>query len=296
MTASSESNSPPLRGKTALITGASGGIGLITARELARRGARVIMVCRNPERGEQARTAIREAIGADAQLDLLLCDLSLLANVRTLAEEVSRRFDQLDILVNNAGIFPGPLTITEEGHELSWATNHLAVFALTNLLLPQLLEAPKARILTVASEAHWLGEIETSAEARNAREKYSSFTAYCDSKLANIMFTSELAHRLDLTKVTANCLHPGMVDTGLVHPGSSPLMKAMWWAARPFMISPRKAPKPASTWPLRLRWKELAASISKTANPAVPPAAPRAAPNLPASGASRRRKRAWNNR
>ncbi|SMB98778.1 short-chain dehydrogenase/reductase SDR [Hymenobacter roseosalivarius DSM 11622] len=240
MTASSESASSPLRGKIALVTGASGGIGLITARELARRGARVVMVCRNPERGEQARTAIREAVGSDAQLDLLLCDLSLLANVRTLAGEVTRRFNQLDILVNNAGIFPGPLTITEEGHELSWATNHLAVFALTNLLLPQLLAAPQARIVTVSSEAHWLGEIEQSTEARNAPEKYSSFTAYCDSKLANIMFTSELAHRLDLTKVTANCLHPGMVDTGLVNTGSSPLMKAMWWTARPFMISPEK--------------------------------------------------------
>lgn len=240
MAASSDSLSSPLRGKTALVTGASGGIGLITARELARQGARVVLVCRNAERGEQAHDTIRQDVGPDTQLDLLLCDLSLLANVRTLAQEVTRRFDQLDILVNNAGIMPGPLTITEEGHELSWVTNHLAVFALTNLLLPQLLEAPKARIVTVSSEAHWLGEIEPSAEARNAPDKYSSFTAYCDSKLANIMFTNELAHRLDLTNVTANCLHPGMVDTGLVNPGSSRLMKAMWWAARPFMISPEK--------------------------------------------------------
>lgn len=240
MAAPSDSVALPLRGKTALVTGASGGIGLITARELARRGARVVLVCRNAERGEQARDAIRQAIGPDTQLDLLLCDLSLLANVRTLAQEVTSRFERLDILVNNAGIMPGPLTITAEGHELSWVTNHLSVFALTNLLLPLLMEAPQARIVTVSSEAHWLGEIESSAEARNAPDKYSSFTAYCDSKLANIMFTRELAHRLDLTTVTANCLHPGMVDTGLVNPGSSRLMKAMWWAARPFMISPQK--------------------------------------------------------
>ena len=240
MTASSDSVSSSLRGKTALVTGASGGIGLITARELARQGARVVLVCRNPERGEEARTAIREALGPDTQLDLLLCDLSLLANVRTLAAEVNRRFEQLDILVNNAGIMPGPLTITQEGHELSWATNHLAVFALTNLLLPQLRAAPQARIVTVASEAHWLGEIEPSAEARNAPEKYSSFTAYCDSKLANILFTNELAHRLDPAKITANCLHPGMVDTGLINPSSSRVMKALWSAARPFMISTEK--------------------------------------------------------
>jgi NAD(P)-dependent dehydrogenase (short-subunit alcohol dehydrogenase family) len=240
MPAYSDSHSLPLRGKIALVTGASGGIGLITARELARRGARVVLVCRNAERGEQARTTIREAVGPDTQLDLLLCDLSLLANVRTLADEVAKRFDQVDILVNNAGLVSGPLTITEEGHELTWVTNHLSVFMLTNLLLPQLSEAPQARIVTVASEAHWLGEIEHSAEARNAQEKYSSFTAYCDSKLANIMFTNELAHRLDLTKITANCLHPGMVDTGLVNPNNSRVMKALWWAAKPFMISPEK--------------------------------------------------------
>ncbi|SHK69840.1 SDR family oxidoreductase [Hymenobacter psychrotolerans] len=230
---------PSLHGKTALVTGASSGIGLVTARELARRGARVVLVARNPDKAEQARAAIQSAI-PEAQLEVRLTDLSLLANVHQLAADLQRDHSQLDILVNNAGIMPGPLTITEEGHELSWATNHLAVFALTNLLLPLLSEAKAGRIVTVASEAHWLGEIEPLQEARNNPEKYSWLTAYADSKLANILFTNELAHRLELTNVTANCLHPGLVDTGLVHPGSSWGMKALWWPAKPFMISPEQ--------------------------------------------------------
>ncbi|QNH63826.1 SDR family oxidoreductase [Hymenobacter sediminicola] len=228
-----------LHGKTALVTGASSGIGLVTARELARRGARVVLVARNPDKAERARAAIQFAV-PEAQLEVRLTDLSLLANVRNLAADMQRDHSQLDILVNNAGIMPGPLTVTEEGHELSWATNHLAVFALTNLLLPLLSEAQSARIVTVASEAHWLGEIEPLQEARNNPEKYSWLTAYADSKLANILFTNELSHRLELTNVTANCLHPGLVDTGLVHPGSSWGMKALWWPAKPFMISPEQ--------------------------------------------------------
>ena len=228
-----------LHGKTALVTGASSGIGLVTARELARRGARVVLVARNPDKAERARAAIQFAV-PEAHLEVRLTDLSLLANVRNLAADMQRDHSQLDILVNNAGIMPGPLTVTEEGHELSWATNHLAVFALTNLLLPLLSEAQTGRVVTVASEAHWLGEIEPLQEARNNPDKYSWLTAYADSKLANILFTNELAHRLELTNITANCLHPGLVDTGLVHPGSSWGMKALWWPAKPFMISPEK--------------------------------------------------------
>lgn len=228
-----------LHGKTAVVTGATGGIGLITARELARRGARVVLVARNPERAERARTAILFA-APHAQLDIRLCDLSLLANVRGLAADLARDYPRIDILVNNAGMMPGPLSITSEGHELSWATNHLSVFTLTNLLLPLLTEAEAGRIVTVASEAHWLGEIEPSQELRNAPDKYSWFTAYADSKLANILFTNELAHRLELTNVTANCLHPGMVNTSLVDTGSSWAMKALWYPAKPFMVSPER--------------------------------------------------------
>ncbi|WP_197274021.1 SDR family oxidoreductase [Hymenobacter sp. DG25A] len=226
-----------MHGKTVLITGASGGIGLATARQLARQGAHMVLVCRNPEKAEQARITVQDAAGPENPVDVLLCDLSLLNNVRTLAAEVARRYPRLDVLINNAGIMPGPFTVTEEGHELSWVTNHLSVFTLTNLLLPQLLAAEQARIITLASEAHWLGQIEASQEARNDPHRYSAITAYCDSKLANILFTNELAHRLELTGITANCVHPGMVNSGLMNAQTPLLMKSMWWMAMPFMIS-----------------------------------------------------------
>ncbi|HEX8428025.1 SDR family NAD(P)-dependent oxidoreductase [Hymenobacter sp.] len=228
-----------LTNKTALVTGASSGIGLVTARELARRGAKVILVARNREKLERARTAIQFAV-PHAQLDVRVCDLSLLANVRQLADDLTHEYSKLDILVNNAGIMPGPHVLTSEGHELSWATNHLSVFALTHLLLPLLTAAETGRIVTVSSEAHWFGEIEFSQEVRNAPEKYSWLTAYADSKLANILFTNELAYRLELTTVTANCLHPGLVDTGLIHAHSPWAMKALWWPAKPFMVSPER--------------------------------------------------------
>lgn len=236
MTASAAS-SLPLSGKTALVTGSTSGIGLVTARELAVRGARVVVVGRDADRAERARAAIHLAAGPTANVHVKCTDLSLLQNVRQLAEELQRELSQLDILVNNAGIMPGPHTLTAEGHEVSWATNHLAPYALTNLLLPLLDAAGQARVVTVSSVAHWLGEIEPDRAVRNNPEKYSWLTAYADSKLANILFTKELAHRLDLTGITANCLHPGMVNTGLIRPGSSPVMRVLWQAAKPLMVS-----------------------------------------------------------
>ncbi|UOQ77459.1 SDR family oxidoreductase [Hymenobacter sp. 5516J-16] len=233
-------SSLPLSGKTALVTGATSGIGLVTARELARQGARVILVGRDADKAARAVASIQLAAGPEVPVHVKCYDLSLLRNVRALAEELQQEISQLDILVNNAGIMPGRFVLTEEGHELSWATNHLAPYALTNLLLPLLDAAGQARVVTVSSVAHWVGEIEPDRAVRNSPDKYSWLTAYADSKLANILFTNELAHRLDLTGITANCLHPGMVDTGLIRPGTSPVMKALWWTAKPLMISPER--------------------------------------------------------
>ncbi|WP_400190640.1 SDR family NAD(P)-dependent oxidoreductase [Hymenobacter sp. B81] len=229
----------PLRGKTILLTGASGGIGLATARQLAGLGADLLLVCRDATRGERARQAVQLS-GPATRVELLLCDLSRLTEVHQLAEQVLARYDRLDVLINNAGVLPNALQVTEEGHELCWATNHLAPFVLTNRLLPLLTAAPAGLILTVSSQAHWLGELETSAARRNDPALNSAFTAYCDSKLANILFTRALAERLELTPATACSLHPGLVRSQLFA-GSSWLMRGLVWLARPFARSCEQA-------------------------------------------------------
>lgn len=236
-----DSAASTLRGRTILLTGASAGIGLAAARQLARLGAQLILVCRDATRGEQARAAIQLAAPQAPAPHLLLADLSVQAEVHRLCDEVLVRYPRLDVLINNAGVLPDKLSLTEDGHELCWATNHLAPFILTNRLLP-LLEAvgPGARVVTVASEAHRLGAIESSAAARSDPNRSSAFTAYCDSKLANIMFTKALAERLELTGITAHCLHPGIVRSNLWS-HSSWLVRLLMVGALPFALSCEQA-------------------------------------------------------
>ncbi|KAA9346087.1 SDR family oxidoreductase [Adhaeribacter soli] len=234
-----ELNNPifkPLTDKIALVTGASSGIGKITARELAHLGAHVVMVCRNAEKAAETRKEIIAQTGNE-NITLLVADLALMQEVKRCAAEFSARFPKLDILVNNVGMMPGKRTLTAEGFEISWATNHLAPFLLTNLVIDKMVAAESARIVNVSSEAHRLGDI--CFQDMNSPKKYNAFTAYCDSKLANIMFTYELSRRLEFTNITANVLHPGMVATkfGHEHTGS---LKYLFLLARPFMISPEQ--------------------------------------------------------
>ncbi|RAK70279.1 SDR family NAD(P)-dependent oxidoreductase [Hymenobacter edaphi] len=236
-----DSAAGPLQGRTVLLTGASAGIGLAAARQLALLGAHLILVCRDAGRGEQARAAVRLAAPRAPAPDLLLADLAVQAEVHRLSDAILARYPRLDVLINNAGVLPHQLITTADGHELCWATNHLAPFILTNRLLP-LLEAagPGARVITVASEAHWIGEIEATAAARANANRSSAFTAYCDSKLANILFTKALADRLELTGITAHCLHPGIVRSNLWS-HSSWLLRLLMAGAQPFARSCERA-------------------------------------------------------
>lgn len=245
----SDSAARSLRGRTILLTGASAGIGLAAARQLARLGARLVLVCRDATRGEQARAAVQLAAPTAPAPDLLLADLSVQAEVHRLCDEVLARYPHLDQLINNAGVLPDQLIRTPDGHELCWATNHLAPFILTNRLLP-LLEAAGtgARVITMASEAHRLGEIEGSAAARTDPNRSSAFTAYCDSKLANVLFTKALADRLELTGITAHCLHPGIVRSNLWSHSS--------WGLRLLM---------AAAWPFTRSNEQAAATITHLA-------------------------------
>lgn len=197
-----------VQGKICLVTGANAGIGRVTALELARQGAQVVMVCRSQERGEAAQVEIKQATGNEA-VDLILADLSSQAEVRRAAAEFQARYDRLHILVNNAGAFFNQRLESADGLEMTFALNHLGYFLLTNLLLEPLRAAAPARIINVSSDAHKGGRLDFAD--LQATRRYRGFQAYAASKLANVLFTLELARQLQGTGITANVLHPGFV-------------------------------------------------------------------------------------
>jgi NAD(P)-dependent dehydrogenase (short-subunit alcohol dehydrogenase family) len=197
-------------GKVCLVTGATGGIGLVTALELACNGARVIGVGRSPDRCAQALRLIHEQSGARSS-SYLIADLSSQAEIRRLADDVKALTGRLDVLVNNAGGLFLSRQETVDGLEMTFALNHMAYFLLTNLLLDLVKATPGARIVSVSSESHQSGTIQF--DDLQTRSRYSFWRAYRQSKLANILFTRELARRLEGFGVTANCLHPGYVKT-----------------------------------------------------------------------------------
>ncbi|HXM58019.1 MAG TPA: SDR family oxidoreductase [Candidatus Dormibacteraeota bacterium] len=194
-----------------LVTGATAGIGLVTAEGLARTGAHVILGARTRERGEAARERIARATGSD-RLELVVADLAVQAEVRRMAEDVARAHDRLDVLVNNAGGIRSRREETPDGIEWTWAVNHLAPFLLTNLLTNLLKASAPARVVTVSSDAHSGARLDLD-DPQFTRRRYATLAVYGQSKLANILFTAELARRLQGTGVTANCLHPGFVGS-----------------------------------------------------------------------------------
>lgn len=206
------SKNAQLTGKTCLVTGANAGIGLETARGLAEMGATVVMLCRDRERGEAAQSEIKQSSGNNA-VELFVCDLASQASIRQFAADFKQRHDRLDVLVNNAGVLLRERSLNEDGIESTFAVNHLGYFLVTNLLLDLLKKSAPSRIVSVSSTAHKYGKIDIGGWM--AGRDYSAFGAYSNSKLANVLFTYELARRLQGTGVTANCLHPGGVGTNL---------------------------------------------------------------------------------
>ena len=197
-----------LTGKTVIITGANTGIGKETAIELAKRKAKVILACRNPDRGREAERDIRLKSGSEDVIYHHL-DLASLSSVHQFAETILQEESHIDILINNAGIMACPQWKTEDGFEMQFGVNHLGHFLLTNLLLDRLKEAPSARIINVTSSRYKLSG-GLNFDDLNNEEDYNPYRTYCHSKLANILFTRSLAGRLEGTRVTANCLHPGV--------------------------------------------------------------------------------------
>ncbi|HEY2106237.1 MAG TPA: SDR family oxidoreductase [Candidatus Binataceae bacterium] len=201
-----------LQGKHCMITGASSGLGRVTAVELARMGAHLTLVCRSRSRGEDVLAEIRQKTG-NGNVNLMLADLSIQQSISELAAGFLHRGEPLHVLMNNAGVFNLKREVTADGIETVFAVNHLSYFMLTLLLLDRIKQSAPARIVNVASGAHSRGTIDF--DDLGGERRYRSMRIYGQSKLANILFTYELARRLEGSGVTANCAHPGAVATGL---------------------------------------------------------------------------------
>ncbi|KAG9345319.1 hypothetical protein JZ751_009865 [Albula glossodonta] len=216
-----------LDGKTVLITGANTGIGKETAKDMAQRGARVVMACRDLTRAEKAAADIRQATG-NGNVVVRHLDLASLYSVRQFAKEYLVTEERLDILINNAGVMMCPKWLTEDGYETQLAVNHLGHFLLTNLLLPKLKLSSPSRVVNVSSIAHRGGKIHFDDLCFD-KMPYNSLVSYRQSKLANVLFSRELAHRLRGTGVTSYSLHPGVIRTELSRHVETwfPMLKAL---------------------------------------------------------------------
>jgi NAD(P)-dependent dehydrogenase (short-subunit alcohol dehydrogenase family) len=210
-------DAPPQSGRTALVTGATSGIGFETARALARRGAALVLPVRNAQRGEAVAERIRAAV-PDAEIALYRLDLTSLASVAEAAAAIREAHPRLDLLINNAGVMWTPFELTVDGFELQLATNHLGPFALTGLLLDRLLSTPGSRVVTVSSLMHRIGA-RVNFDDLNFERDYKPDRAYGQAKLANLMFTFALQRRLAAAgaRTIATAAHPGWARTGLGH-------------------------------------------------------------------------------
>jgi NAD(P)-dependent dehydrogenase (short-subunit alcohol dehydrogenase family) len=226
-----------MRGKTVLVTGGTGGIGLATATGLAGLGARVGLVGRSAPRAAAAADAVRRR-APSAEVDVFEADLSEQAQVRRLAGEVGNLYSRLDVLVNNVGGYWAHRRVTADGLEHTFALNHLAPFLLTHELSNLLVASAPARVVTVSSGAQAMGRI--NFEDLQGKRSYDGQRAYSQSKLANVLFTYELARRLEGTGVTATVLHPGVVRTGFGREDSGRFMRMMFPLVTPFMKTPEQ--------------------------------------------------------
>ena len=232
---------PDMQGKTVVVTGGNSGIGFETATALAGMGARVVVTARNADKGRAAVAAVTHRLGGEAQVQLVVFDLADLSSVRRGAAEILEQAPRIDVLVNNAGLVLSERSETVDGFEATFATNHLGPFLLTNLLLDRIRASSPARIVNVASTAHSAARKGIPFDDLQSEKKYATMRIYGQSKLANILFTQELARRLDGTGVTANSLHPGTVRTGYGGDGDARGLLAFGIKiSSPFFLSPAK--------------------------------------------------------
>jgi len=228
-----------MNGKVCLVTGATDGIGKVSARVLAELGAKVIIVGRNPEKSAIVLAELR-SISGNENIDLLMADLAVMQEVRDLAEQVISRYDRIDVLLNNAGGYFTKHEITSDGLEMTFALNHMSYFLLTNKLMELLKYSAPARIVNVSSDAHYGVDIEF--ENLNGEQEYKAWKAYQKSKLANVLFTYELLKKVP-GNITVNCLHPGFVATNFGHNNGGFFGPVLKIAQRISAINPEEGAK-----------------------------------------------------
>jgi NAD(P)-dependent dehydrogenase (short-subunit alcohol dehydrogenase family) len=217
-----------------LITGATDGIGKVTATALARRGYTVVLAARNETKAATVTTEIVASTG-NRDVDYLIADLGSLAQLRRLATTFMVRYPRLDVLINNAGIIMPQRVMTEDGYETTFQVNYLAQFYLTQLLLNELVKSPQGRVINLSSSVYRAGKFDL--DNLQSEQRFSTIGAYAASKLCVLLFTIELAERLKPTRVTANAVHPGIVRTPMMR-GASGIFRAISYAALPFSRSP----------------------------------------------------------
>jgi NAD(P)-dependent dehydrogenase (short-subunit alcohol dehydrogenase family) len=223
-----------MNGRVCIVTGANGGLGKATALGLARHGATVLLACRDRERGEAALTEVRSATGNDVA-ELMLVDLSSQRSIRAMIEAFKEKHKQLDVLINNAAVYKGSRTLTIDGAETMFATNHLGPFLLTNLLLDSLKASPSARIITITAPS----TTRLNFDDLQGEQSFSALTTFGATKMCNLLFTYELARRLDGTGVAANAFHPGLVKSSLMKEAP----RAVRWLTQLLSTSPERAAK-----------------------------------------------------
>ncbi|WP_234733704.1 SDR family oxidoreductase [Tellurirhabdus bombi] len=231
-----------MQNKIVLVTGANSGMGMATSVELARKGAEVVMLCRNEERGQEALRTARTQSGSD-RIALMQCDLASLASIRAVAEKINARYPVVDVLINNAGVVNLKRQTTADGFEMMLGVNHLGHFLLTNLLLEALQKGSQGRIVNVSSDAHKVGKIHF--EDPHLSHSFNVVKGYAQSKLANILFTRELAKRVAGSRVTVNSVHPGAVTTNLGISRETGFGKWVYSLLKPFFLTPAEGAKTA---------------------------------------------------
>ena len=228
-----------MKEKIAIVTGANSGMGLATVEALSDKGATVIMLCRNEERGQAAMEQLMEK--KDRRLELMICDLGDYASIRSFVKRVKEKYPRIDILVNNAGFISLDRQETKEGLERQFGINHIGHFLLTTLLLDHMV--PGSRIVNVASGAHKTGKIHF--DDINLHKRFNVIKAYSQSKLANVLFTRELARRLKKRRISVNCCHPGAVATNIGIDRDTGFGKTITSLLKPFFQTPAEGARTA---------------------------------------------------